>query len=134
MKKRILLSLLLIAPLAGCNTLKDTFGFTKIPPDEFQVITKAPLVIPPDFTLRPPRVAQTAQTQYSSSAAARDLLIGAGTPNEPVSMSEKTLLKLAGAHEDHSDIRLKIDNESRQTEDAQPSLVERLTFGFIGSD
>ncbi len=132
--KRFLLLALMLAPLAACGTLKDTFGFTKRPPDEFQVITKAPLVIPPDFSLRPPRTSEAAQVQFSSTKAARNLLLGESGPNEPASLSEKLLLARAGAEEDNSDIRLKIDNERRQTEDAQPSLVERLTFGLIGGE
>lgn len=132
MMKRFLLLALMIAPLAACGTLKDTFGFTKRPPDEFQVITKAPLVIPPDFTLRPPRTSEAAQVQFSSSLAARNLLFGDTGANEPASLSEKNLLARAGAEGDNSEIRLTIDNESRQTKDAQPSLIERLSFGLIG--
>src|SRR5881394_3476364 len=40
--------------LSGCNALRDAAGLTKKSPDEFAVTTKAPLVIPPDFNLRPP--------------------------------------------------------------------------------
>src|ERR1700760_524100 len=41
-------------PMAGCGPLRDAAGLTKRSPDEFAVTTKAPLVIPPDFNLRPP--------------------------------------------------------------------------------
>src|SRR3954471_11538880 len=40
--------------LSGCDTLRNAAGLTKKSPDEFAVTTKAPLVIPPDFNLRPP--------------------------------------------------------------------------------
>src|ERR1700748_2715130 len=40
--------------LSGCDSLRNAAGLTKKSPDEFAVTTKAPLVIPPDFNLRPP--------------------------------------------------------------------------------
>src|SRR5215475_3640085 len=40
--------------LSGCDSLRSAAGLTKKSPDEFAVTTKAPLVIPPDFNLRPP--------------------------------------------------------------------------------
>ena len=43
------------AALTGCQSLRDAAGLGKQSPDEFAVTTKAPLVIPPDFNLRPPR-------------------------------------------------------------------------------
>ncbi len=43
--------------LAGCggDSLQDTLGYGKSAPDEFAIVTKAPLVIPPDYSLRPPQ-------------------------------------------------------------------------------
>ena len=41
--------------VSACDTLKEQAGLTKKVPDEFTIITKAPLVMPPDFSLRPPR-------------------------------------------------------------------------------
>ncbi len=40
--------------LSGCDGLRQAAGLNKKSPDEFAVTTKAPLVIPPDFNLRPP--------------------------------------------------------------------------------
>ena len=40
--------------LAACDSLREEAGLTKQSPDEFAVTTKAPLVVPPDFNLRPP--------------------------------------------------------------------------------
>ena len=40
--------------VSGCSSMRDAAGLTKRSPDEFAVSTKAPLVIPPDFNLRPP--------------------------------------------------------------------------------
>jgi hypothetical protein len=41
--------------LVGCDSIREAAGVTKEPPDEFAVVTKAPLVMPPDYNLRPPK-------------------------------------------------------------------------------
>ena len=41
--------------LGGCGGFRDAVGLNKRAPDEFAVVSKAPLVIPPDYGLRPPR-------------------------------------------------------------------------------
>ena len=52
---------LLLAPLisflalSGCSDAKEQLGLTRSAPDEFAVVKRAPLAMPPDYTLRPPR-------------------------------------------------------------------------------
>lgn len=119
--------------LSGCESFKDTFGFSKNPPDEFKVITKAPLVIPPEFSLRPPRQGESAQKVYSTQEMARAALIGVdSTAIDQPSAGEQDLMKKAGADQQDGSIRVIIDNENQQTEDADPSLVEKLTLGLVG--
>ena len=43
-----------LLPLSACDTLRRDAGLTKQSPDEFAVVTKAPLIIPPNFNLHPP--------------------------------------------------------------------------------
>ena len=40
--------------LSGCDNVKNVLSFPRGGPDEFSVTTNRPLVIPPDYTLRPP--------------------------------------------------------------------------------
>ena len=40
--------------LGACGGVRDTLGLAKRSPDEFTVVRKAPLSMPPDFNLRPP--------------------------------------------------------------------------------
>ena len=53
---RVLTATLLVgvAGLAGCQSASRALGMAKVTPDEFRVVAKAPLVLPPDFSLRPP--------------------------------------------------------------------------------
>src|ERR1700749_573834 len=50
----------LIAPLGACSDgmsgVRAALGITKEAPDEFGVISRAPLSMPPDYTLRPPQI------------------------------------------------------------------------------
>lgn len=62
--------------LAGCDTtVQEQLGITRRAPDEFQVVRRAPLVIPPDFTLRPPSPGEAGPGR-SVSADAEALLTG----------------------------------------------------------
>jgi hypothetical protein len=47
----------LVAAVAvtGCSSVRRAVGADKVTPDEFRVVTKAPLVVPPEYNLRPPR-------------------------------------------------------------------------------
>jgi len=47
-------ALVAAAGLAGCQSTQKALGMSKVTPDEFRVVTKAPLVVPPDYALRPP--------------------------------------------------------------------------------
>jgi hypothetical protein len=45
-----------LALLAGCGEeMRKSFGLGKNAPDEFAVVRRAPLSLPPDFALRPPQ-------------------------------------------------------------------------------
>lgn len=41
--------------LGGCQTVQDTLGIGKSPPNEMEVAPRRPLVVPPDYDLRAPQ-------------------------------------------------------------------------------
>lgn len=49
-----LAAIALLVGLGGCGETRQALGLDKDPPDEFQVVSRAPLSMPPDFYLRPP--------------------------------------------------------------------------------
>ena len=55
--------------LAGCDSLRSAGGLDKEPPDEFAVVTKAPLIIPPDYNLRPPKLGAAPTNELEPSEA-----------------------------------------------------------------
>ncbi len=67
--------------LAGCGEdTKKMLGLGKNPPDEFQVVGRAPLSIPPDFQLRPPAPGAARPQEATPATAARSAVLGGGAP------------------------------------------------------
>jgi Protein of unknown function (DUF3035) len=66
------------AALAGCGdtTVQEQLGLGKRAPDEFQVVRRAPLVLPPDYNLRPPAPGAPPPQQQDTSAQAEAILTG----------------------------------------------------------
>jgi hypothetical protein len=123
--------------LASCSNVQDSLGLTRKPPDEFTVITKAPLIIPPNFTLRPPRPGERALGQVSprelarraviasaqrgtQSAKARDILVG-GANTGTGSKGELHMLSKARAVKINPKIREVLRKENLE-------LAENRTF------
>ena len=46
---------LLALVLTGCSSLNSILGGEKTPPDEFRVVSRAPLSLPPDYGLTAPQ-------------------------------------------------------------------------------
>lgn len=123
----------LAAPLllGGCDTTREALGLTKKPPDEFAVVTKAPLVLPPAFALRPPEPGAARPQDVSAQDRARTALgLGnraAGAAGDR-SAAEMALLQQAQATNPDPDIRRKINEEFSQLAERDSSFVDRLIF------
>jgi hypothetical protein len=120
---------LLLAACGDGDSLSRTFGFTRDTPDEFTVTTRAPLSMPPDFALRPPRPGAPRPMEQSESRQAETALLpqtalSAGQGAE--SAGQEALLQQAGPPVTNA-IRAKIDADAR-IEQANNSFVDRLLF------
>lgn len=136
MTSRLLLASALAAPLlAACGgDASRTFGFTRDPPDEFQVQTQAPLSVPPEFALRPPRPGAPRPQEMAARDAAQGLLVArtvTGTvPFEPrtgISAGEAALLAAAGPPPP-PDLRRQIETDSSLLAERSRTLTDRLLF------
>jgi len=102
-------------------------------PDEFGVVSRAPLSQPPDYSLRPPRDGAKRPNVPAPRDEARAQLFGQGDgqvaqrDGSPRSAGEEALLKRAGALGINSDIRQMVDRESGRVREDE-SLVDRLVF------
>ncbi|HWA60816.1 MAG TPA: DUF3035 domain-containing protein [Caulobacteraceae bacterium] len=98
------------AGLAGCSSTQKALGMTKVTPDEFRVVTKAPLVLPPDYSLRPPAPGEPRPQELQPESAARNALLGQRDA-EVRSDGEKLLVQRAGSDKADPLIRYVVDDE-----------------------
>lgn len=80
--------------LAACGS-SGIFG--RDAPDEFAIGRSAPLVVPPDYNLAPPRPGAPRPMDTDAQTQAMEALFGAGTRAAPKSPGEQKLLDDAGA-------------------------------------
>lgn len=73
-----------MAVLAACGgpTVGERLGVTRNAPDEFRVVRRAPLVLPPDYNLRPPQPGAEPVAAQDTAAQAEALLTGRPSPTE----------------------------------------------------
>jgi len=123
------------AGLAGCDTLRSAAGTSKDSPDEFAVVTKAPLVMPPDFNLHPPAAGASPTNQLAPTQAAEAALFNSDpatvAASLPATMSagERYLLANAGVQNADPAIRQEIAADGASTRAADESFTNSLLFG-----
>jgi hypothetical protein len=66
--------------LGGCGEVRRSLGMEKRAPDEFAVVTRAPLSLPPDYSLRPPEPGAPRPQEQASTVAARAAVFGGTAP------------------------------------------------------
>ena len=94
--KFVLVSVVALTALGLTGCTKTTYK-NKNSPDEFAVSRNAPLVVPPDFALVPPRPGAPHAISTDSQTRAVEALFGPGAKPPPKSASEQQLLDKAGA-------------------------------------
>jgi len=121
--------------LMGCQTIREATGLSKEGPDEFAVVTKAPLIIPPEFNLKPPRDGAPPTNQVDPTNSAQSALFDAQDPaaaakNIPgdYSEGEKMLLATAGAANPDPSIRQQIASDGRSAEAANDAFTQKVLF------
>ncbi len=132
---RALAAIGMIAILGGCEQTRQAFGLTKSAPDEFAVVTRAPLAIPPDFALRPPTPGAQRPQEASTRNEARQILLRSGRNDAPggpdgtgLSRGEVALLGRAGAENADPLIRERVSRDSSVLADGGKGFIKRLIF------
>ena len=131
---RVAAQLAAVAGLLGLGAcsgdeLTRTFGLTRDAPDEFQVTTRAPLSMPPDFTLRPPRPGasrpqELSQRQQAEAALVPDSLTNG--PNAAPTPGQQALVSAAGPSAP-ANIRAQVDREAALDQPSR-SFANKLLF------
>lgn len=121
--------LALLASLGGCDTVRDTLGATRQSPNEFEVVTRAPLTVPPDFQMRPPEPGAPRPQEQKPRDAAQAALTGRPLPaRTDRTAGELALLRAARTDKADPNIRQVINAEYTQLAEKDRSFVDRLIF------
>jgi hypothetical protein len=124
--------------LIGCQALRQATGLTKQSPDEFTILTKSPLVIPPDFNLRPPQPGIAARYEVDPAEQAQRALFPqsavtrAAALGDSYSDGEKLLLSKTNALAVDPRIRRIITADAGQ-EDQGPEFAQKVLYGGAAS-
>jgi len=117
--------------LAACSSdkLSRTFGLTRDAPDEYTVTTRAPLSMPPDYNLRPPRPGAPRPQEQSERQQAEEALVPQLALNAPTgsdSPGQAALVQQAGQAAP-ADIRRQVDQDAR-TDAASEGFIDQLLY------
>ncbi len=142
-------SLLIMAAvvLGACSDARRSLGLSKQAPDEFAVVARAPLNLPPDYALRPPRPGEARPNEVTPRQQARAAVFSIEearpasggvnqTPGGPLASpratvvsttpGEAALLGRAGADGATADIRTLVDRESAVLASTDDGFINRL--------
>lgn len=125
-----------VVALAAAALVSGCSVFDQSTPDEFRVVSRAPLEVPPDFNLRPPQPGSPRPQELAQESRATATLFGAaGTdgaaaPQGSVyqSQGEVALLVEAGADQADPSIRAVVDRENPGVVVGNRTLLDRLLF------
>ena len=120
-------ALIAAAGLGGCQSTSKALGISKVTPDEFRVVTKAPLVVPPDYALRPPAPGEPRPQELQPESAARAAL-AAQTVAAQRTDGERLLVARAGADKADPLIRYVVDDEFGDIAHKEKSFADRVMF------
>ncbi|MET0271377.1 MAG: DUF3035 domain-containing protein, partial [Phenylobacterium sp.] len=126
---RVIVASALVAAvgLAGCTSTRKALGMNKVTPDEFRIVTKAPLVVPPDYALRPPAPGEPRPQELQPESAARTALLGQREA-EVRSDGEKMLVAKAGADKADPLIRYVVDDEFGDVAHKDRGFADKVMF------
>ncbi|MCM2343678.1 MAG: DUF3035 domain-containing protein [Alphaproteobacteria bacterium] len=132
----LLIAFLAAASLTACSNAKESLGLARSAPDEFAVVKRAPLEMPPDYSLRPPRPGAPRPQEQAVGEQARETVFGgtsAARKAAPAS-GESALLQQAGATQADPNIRTVVDRETAQMAPEEKPVAERLLGIKLGKN
>ena len=124
MKYRLCTILLTLA-LAACGA-KEKLGVGRHSPDEFTVIKRAPLTLPPDYSLRAPAEGEAPADQRAAYQA-RAVLMGENQP-ATAGAGDEVLLQKLGTHRAETDIRAQISRDNGFIALQNRTVADKLIF------
>ena len=129
MIKKFIIVMVISLPivLTGCGSeLAKVLGTDKLPPDEFTILTKPNLIIPPEYNLRPPAEGEVRPTPQQPSRELQALLFNNSNSADDFSQSEINLMTGADVAESIPNIKEVLDSEMRDVEEVNENLKTQI--------
>ena len=122
-----------VSILTACSVAQEQFDFSKKAPDEFAVVTRAPLEMPSSYELPPPNLGAERPQESSAEEQAKQALFGSSASDavDQPSTGESILLQRANAQDTPADIRAQVDAETQELADENLSTFNRI-LGKVG--
>lgn len=126
-----------IVVLNGCDQARQALGQTKQSPDEFAVFSRAPLSLPPDFGLRPPRPGAERPQQVNprdtvrkalASSARRPATVAKAQTPAGLSPGEEAILRQTGAVNANPNIRQIVNQETTLIAAESKDFTDKIVF------
>ncbi len=126
-KQHILTVLAVLTALSGCSSVKQELGVGRHSPDEFTVIKRAPLSLPPEYTLRAPGTGEAPAASIVSNQA-KTIVLGAPAQEVVTGDAEAVFLNQLGAQNADASIRNTIAEENGYIALENQKVVDKLIF------
>ena len=120
---------------SACESTKESLGLNRSAPDEFAVVKRAPLALPPEYALRPPAPGMARPQEKPTDQQAQVAVFGNENTRKTnvKSSGEDALLIAAGADAVKPDIRYTVDQESKDFGKESQPVIDKL-MGLGGKD
>jgi len=115
----ILILCTVVIALSACSGTKEQLGLTRQAPDEFSVVKRAPLEMPPDYTMRPPSPGADRPQEEAVEEQAREVVFGREKDDKKsvqTTSAEALILQQTGGANADPSIRETVDHETNVLE------------------
>ena len=113
--------------LSGCTDVKRQLGVGRNSPDEFAVVKRAPLTLPPEYSLRPPS-GDILPPASEVTQQARSVLMGSAAAKAEGGTAEQSFLARTGAVQADPDIRTAINRDNGYIALQSRTVADKLIF------
>lgn len=124
----IAVSLAALVGASACNSgVRQALGVERTTPDEFRVVTIAPLTVPPEYALRPPQPGELRAEDVFQDRQAQRALFG-DLEGSDATDAEVLFAARAGAADANPDVRALIDGETAAIVRKDSGFASRVLF------
>lgn len=121
------LALIVLSLVAGCSNVKRELGVGRNSPDEFAVVKRAPLSLPPEYNLRAPS-SEYLPPASEVSQQARGVLMTGTSAAASTDAADQSFLQRTGAAQADPDIRSAINRDNGYIALQSRTMADRLIF------